>query len=113
MKIITKNRKAKHDYHILETFEAGISLQGTEVKSLRLGRVNLKDSYASVREGEVFLEGVHISPYEQGNIHNHDPERKRRLLMHKSEIRKLLGKVKEKGLALVPLSLYFNDRGKV
>jgi len=113
MKIITKNRKAKHDYHILETFEAGITLQGTEVKSLRLGRVNLKDSYASVREGEVFLEGVHISPYEQGNIHNHDPERKRRLLMHKSEIRKLLGKVKEKGLALVPLSLYFNDRGKV
>ncbi len=113
MKTITKNKKARHDYHILETYEAGISLQGTEVKSLRNGRVNLKDSYATIYEGEVFLEGVHISPYEQGNRNNHEPERKRRLLMHDYEIRKLLGKVKEKGLSLVPLSMYFNDRGKV
>ncbi len=113
MKTITKNKKARHDYHILETFEAGISLQGTEVKSLRAGRVNLKDSHASIYEGEIFLEGVHISPYEQGSYMNHEPERKRRLLMHKYEIKKLLGKVKEKGLSLVPLSMYFNDHGKV
>lgn len=113
MKTITKNKKARHDYHILETFEAGISLQGTEVKSLRAGRVNLKDSYANIYEGEIYLEGVHISPYEQGSYMNHEPERKRRLLMHKYEIRKLLGKVKEKGLSLVPLSMYFNDHGKV
>ncbi|QRN84926.1 SsrA-binding protein SmpB [Clostridia bacterium] len=113
MKTITKNKKARHDYHILETFEAGISLQGTEVKSLRAGRVNLKDSYANIYEGEIYLEGVHISTYEQGSYMNHEPERKRRLLMHKYEIRKLLGKVKEKGLSLVPLSMYFNDHGKV
>jgi len=113
MKTITKNKKARHDYHILETYEAGISLQGTEVKSLRMGRVNLKDSYANIYEGEIFLEGVHISPYEQGSYMNHEPERKRRLLMHKYEIRKLFGKVKEKGLSIVPLAMYFNDHGKV
>lgn len=113
MKTITKNKKARHDYHILETFEAGISLQGTEVKSLRAGRINLKDSYANIYEGEMFLEGVHISPYEQGSYMNHEPERKRKLLMHKYEIKKLQGKVKEKGLSLVPLSMYFNDHSKV
>ena len=113
MKIITKNKKARHDYHILETYEAGISLMGTEVKSLRAGKVNLKDSYASIKDGEVFLEGVHISTYEQGSYTNHEPERKRRLLMHKYEIKKLTGKIKEKGLSLVPLSMYFNERGRV
>ncbi len=111
MKVITENRKARHDYHILETFEAGISLQGTEVKSLRAGKVNLKDSYAFIKDGEMFLEGVHISPYEAGNRFNHDPERRRKLLMHRYEIRKLTGKIKEKGLSLVPLRMYLNDRG--
>jgi len=111
MKVITENRKARHDYHILETFEAGISLQGTEVKSLRAGKVNLKDSYAFIKDGEMFLEGVHIGTYEAGNRFNHDPERRRKLLMHRYEIRKLTGKIKEKGLSLVPLRMYLNDRG--
>lgn len=93
--------------------EAGIELQGTEVKSLRLGRVNLRDSFAVVTGGELFLEGMHISPYEEGNRFNHDPRRRRRLLVHKAEIRKLTGKTREKGLTLVPLKLYFNDRGRV
>ena len=111
-KIIAQNRKARHDYEILETMEAGIRLAGTEVKSLREGRANLKDSYAAVHEGEVWLYGVHISPYSHGNINNHDPERDRKLLLHKREIRRLIGKTKETGLTLVPLQLYFK-RGKV
>ncbi|NLM38663.1 MAG: SsrA-binding protein SmpB [Firmicutes bacterium] len=108
-KHIADNRKARHDYHIEETIEAGIALQGTEVKSLRLGRVNLRDSYARVQNGEVFLHGVHISPYEQGNRFNHDPLRVRKLLLHKREIRRLAAKVKEEGFTLVPIKLYFKN----
>jgi SsrA-binding protein len=111
-KIVAQNRKARHDYEILETYEAGIALRGTEVKSLRDGRANLKDAYAAVHEGELWLYGVHISPYSHGNIQNHDPERDRKLLMHRREIRRLIGKTKETGLTLVPLQLYFNH-GKV
>ncbi len=107
-KIIIENRKARHDFTILETYEAGIALTGTEVKSLRAGKANFKDSYAQVANGrEVFVYNFHISPYEHGNIFNHDPLRNRRLLLHKGEIRKLIGKVKEKGYTLVPLKLYF------
>lgn len=112
IKVIAENRKARHDYSILEAYEAGVELTGTEVKSLRAGRVNLKDSYAQVINGELFLEGVHISPYEQGNRYNVDPLRRRRLLMHKREILKLYGQIKQEGLTLVPLKLYFS-RGKV
>lgn len=111
-KIIAQNRKARHDYEILATYEAGIVLQGTEVKSLRDGRANLKDAYAAVREDEVWLYGVHISPYSHGNINNHEPERDRKLLLHRNEIRRLIGKTKETGLTLVPLQLYFKN-GKV
>lgn len=106
-----ENRKARHDYHIVETYEAGIVLQGTEVKSLRAGQANIKDSFARIKDSEVFLINMHISPYEQGNINNHEPTRERKLLMHKSEIRKLIGQTKEKGLTLVPLKIYFT-RGK-
>ena len=106
-RIITKNRKAFHDYSILETTEAGIALVGTEVKSLRLGNVNLKDSYARVERGEVVLYGLHISPYDHGNRYNHDPERPRKLLLHRREIGRLKSRTEEKGLTLVPLSLYF------
>lgn len=108
-KTIAQNKKAYHDYFIEETFEAGIVLSGTEVKSLRQGRVNLKDSHAAVHRGELFLYGMHISPYEQGNIYNKDPLRTRKLLMHKREIDKLYGLVKQDGYSLVPLSLYFKD----
>ncbi len=108
-KQIAENRKARHDYHIEETIEAGIALQGTEVKSLRLGRVNLRDSFARVQNGEVFLHGVHISPYEQGNRFNHDPLRVRKLLLHKREIRRLAAKVQEQGYTLVPTKLYFKN----
>lgn len=111
IKVITENRKARHDYHIMETFEAGMELKGTEVKSLRQGKANLKDSYAQVEDGEIYLFSMHISPYEQGNRYNVDPVRKRKLLMHKREIMRLLGKTKEKGLTLVPLKVYFT-RGK-
>ena len=111
-KNITVNRKARHEYSILQTFEAGIVLQGTEVKSLRQGKANLVDSYASLKDGEVWLIGAHISEYTQGNINNHIPTRDRKLLLNKSEIRRLIGKVKEKGLTLIPLRLYFKD-GKV
>jgi len=111
VKIITRNRKAYHDYFILEQMEAGIALAGTEVKSLREGRANLKDSYARVQDGEVVLYGMHISPYDHGNRFNHDPERPRKLLLHKREIWRLMGRVEEKGLTLVPLALYFT-RGK-
>lgn len=111
-KNIAENRKARHDYFIEESYEAGIALVGTEVKSCRLGRVNLRDGYAAIQQGELFLENVHISPYEQGNRFNHEPLRKRRLLMHKGEILRLLGKVREKGYTLVPLRLYFK-KGRV
>jgi SsrA-binding protein len=111
-KNITVNRKARHEYTILQTYEAGISLQGTEVKALRAGKINLVDSYAVIREAEVWLISAHISEYAQGNINNHVPTRDRKLLLNKSEIRKLIGKVKEKGLTLVPLRLYFKS-GKV
>ena len=106
-KIIAENRKARHDYFIIETYEAGIELFGTEVKSLRAGNVNLKDSYCEVDEGELFALGMHISPYEQGNIFNKDPLRPKKLLMHKREIMKLTGLVSREGYTLVPLSLYF------
>ena len=107
VKIACENRKARHDYFIHEAYEAGLELHGTEVKSLRAGKANLKDSYAVIKNGEVFVENMHISPYEQGNIFNHDPLRPRKLLMHKAEILKLLGKTKEKGFTLVPLKIYF------
>ena len=111
IKIVSENRKARHDYHIHETYEAGIALTGTEVKSLRAGKANLKDSYARVDNGELMLHNMHISPYEQGNRFNHDPLRTRKLLMHRHEINRLVGKTKEKGYTLVPLKLYFT-RGK-
>ena len=105
-KIIADNRKARHDYFVVETYEAGIELFGTEVKSLRRGTVNLKESYCTIEEGQLFALGIHISPYEQGNIFNRDPLREKRLLMHKREILKLMGLVAREGYTLVPLSLY-------
>ena len=111
---IADNRKARHDYFVLEQYECGIELVGTEVKSIREGGVNLKDSWCSVDNGELWIKGMHISPYSHGNIFNRDPLRVRRLLMHKKEIMKLMGKVQQQGLALIPLSLYFkNGRVKV
>ncbi|MDD2371368.1 MAG: SsrA-binding protein SmpB [Firmicutes bacterium] len=110
---LAENRKAYHDYFIIEKFEAGIVLTGTEMKSLRKRRLNLKDSFGTIRNGELFLDGVHISPFEEGNIHNHDPLRSRKILMHKKEIMRLIGKIKEEGLTLVPISFYINDNGKV
>ena len=109
-KIIAQNKKARHDYFVLDTYEAGIALFGTEVKSLRCGAVNLKDSYCRIEGGELFMTGVHISPYEKGNIFNRDPLRERKLLMHKREILRLFAKVGQEGLTLVPLSLYFNGK---
>lgn len=111
-KDITVNRKARHEYSILQSYEAGIVLQGTEVKSLRQGKANLVDSYANIKNGELWLFGAHISEYTQGNINNHEPARTRKLLLKSNEIRKLIGKVKEKGLTLIPLRLYFKE-GKV
>ena len=111
IKIIVQNRKARHNFETLDTFEAGIELQGTEVKSLRLGKANLVDSYARIDKGEVFLHKAHISQYTEGNRFNHDPVRKRKLLLHKSEIHRLRGQVEEKGLTLIPLKLYFK-KGK-
>ena len=108
-KTIVQNRRARHEYHILESHEAGIELVGTEVKSLREGHITLKDSYADVENGQMFLVGAHINPYEQGNIYNHDPERRRKLLMHKREILKLGARVAEKGLTIVPLRVYFKE----
>lgn len=106
-KQITDNRKARHDYFVIETIEAGIELVGTEVKSLRAGNVNLKDAWCSIENGEMFIKGMHISPYDHGNIFNCDPIRERKLLLHKKEIIKLFSQVKQEGLTLVPLSLYF------
>lgn len=113
-KLIATNRKAFHEYNILEKWEAGIVLQGTEVKSLRLGRANLKDSYASIKDSELWLYNLHISPYEQGNVWNHEPRRPRKLLMHRQEIKRLIGKVEERGFTLIPLRMYFKrGRAKV
>ena len=108
-KMIANNKKAYHDYFILETYEAGIALHGTEVKSLRMGKCSIKEAFIRVENEEVYVYGMHISPYEKGNIFNKDPLRVRKLLLHKSEIRKLLGKTKEKGMTLVPLKVYFKD----
>ena len=112
IKIVAQNKKARYDFFIEQTLEAGIVLSGTEVKSIRLGKVNLKDSYASVEKNEVIITGMHISPYEQGNIFNKDPLRARKLLLHKEEIRKLIGYIQQKGMTLVPIKLYFKH-GKV
>lgn len=106
-KLIANNKKAYHDYFILDTYEAGIALHGTEVKSLRMGKCSVKESFIRVENGEVFIYGMHISPYEKGNIFNKDPLRPRKLLLHKAEINKMLGKTKEKGMAIVPLKVYF------
>jgi len=114
VKVVCQNRKAYHDYHIEETVEAGLALLGTEVKSLREGRANLKDSYVLIKEGEAFLLNCHISPYSHGNIMNHDPLRTRKLLMHREEIDRLSGKAATKGNTLIPLKIYFKDsRAKV
>lgn len=112
VKVVAKNKKARHDFFIEDTYEAGIALAGTEVKSIRLGKVNLRDSYAQVKGGEVFVQNMHISPYEKGNIFNRDPLRPRKLLLHKREIAKLGGLTAQKGYSLVPLSLYLKN-GKV
>ena len=112
MKLIANNKKAFHDYFIEDTYEAGIALVGTEVKSLRAGKCSVKESFIRVENGEVYIYGMHISPYEKGNIFNKDPLRVKKLLLHKYEINKLLGKIKEKGYTLVPLQVYFKD-GKV
>jgi SsrA-binding protein len=111
-KVIAQNRKARHDYAVLDVFEAGVMLTGTEVKSLRLGRASLVDGFATIDDGEVFLRNVHIPQYEQGSWTNHEPRRTRKLLLHRAEIERLIGKTKESGLTLVPLSLYFSQ-GKV
>ena len=108
VKVIAQNRKARHDYFVNETYEAGLVLHGTEVKSIRMGRCNLKDCYAAAEKGELWVYGMHISPYEKGNIFNRDPLRVKKLLLHKSEIRKMKGKIAEKGYTLVPLKVYFN-----
>ncbi|HFK0260317.1 TPA: SsrA-binding protein SmpB [Listeria monocytogenes] len=108
-KLIAQNKKARHDYAIEETFEAGIVLQGTEIKSVRNARVNLKDSYARIDKGEIFLHNMHISPYEQGNRYNHDPLRTRKLLLHKKQISRLIGETKESGYSIVPLKMYIKD----
>jgi SsrA-binding protein len=109
IKIVCQNKKARYDYHIIEVIEAGMVLVGTEVKSLREGRANLKDSYARIRDGELYLMQAHISPYSHASLDNHDPERVRKLLVHKRELKRLTGKTQEKGLTLVPLKIYFKD----
>ncbi|MBR1419258.1 MAG: SsrA-binding protein SmpB [Synergistaceae bacterium] len=114
-KTVAQNRKARHDYFIFDTYECGIALTGTEIKSVRAGNLNLKDSYASFEKGELWLTGVHISPYDKGTYYNHEPERDRKLLLHKRELIKLKNKIREKGLTLVPLAVYIKDgrRAKV
>ncbi len=109
VQVVARNKKAKHDFHIEESFEAGIVLKGTEIKSIRQGKANLKDSFALVEDGEVFLRNMHISPYKQGNRYNHEPERVRKLLLHKSQIRSLIGKTQRQGYTLIPLALYLKD----
>jgi len=110
IKIIANNKKAYHEYFVDEVFEAGLALQGTEVKSIRMGQVSIKESYCRIRNGEVFVDNMNISPYEQGNRENHDPLRSRKLLLNRYEIDKLIKKVDEKGLTLVPTKIYFKDR---
>ena len=113
-KTVSQNKKAYHDYFVEETYEAGLELYGTEVKSIREGRVNLKDSWCHIKDGEIFAYGMHISPYEKGNIFNRDPLRPKKLLMHKKEINKLFGLIKQQGYAIIPLSVYFkNGRAKL
>lgn len=107
LRVVAQNRKARHDYFVLEAFEAGLELCGTEVKSVRMGHVNLQDSWCAIENGELYVNGMHISPYEKGNIFNRDPLRRRRVLIHKREILRLLGLLKQQGLTLVPLELYF------
>ena len=109
IKLVATNKKAYHEFYILEKFEAGVELFGTEVKSIRAGNVNLKDAFCLVKNGELFTNGMHISPYEKGNIFNRDPMRPKKLLMHKREIMRLFGRIKQDGLALIPLSVYFKD----
>jgi len=113
MKVIATNKKAYYNYELLESYEAGISLLGSEVKSIREGRISLKESHAEIKGGEIFLLNCHISPYEAANIFNHDPRRERKLLLHRREIKRLSGKVTEKGLTLIPTKVLINDRGKV
>ena len=113
MKIIAKNKKAYYNYEILESYEAGVSLLGSEVKSIREGRISLKESYAEIKAGEVFLLNCHISPYEAANRFNHDPLREKKLLLHRHEIKRLTGKIKERGLTLIPTKVLINDKGKV
>lgn len=114
IKVVAQNRKATHDYFVLEEYEAGIELFGTEIKSIRQGKLNLKDSWCNIVDGELFVNGMHISPYDHGNIFNRDPMRVRKLLMHKKEINRLFGTVKQEGLSLIPLSVYFKKgRAKV
>jgi SsrA-binding protein len=113
MKTVAVNRAASFNYNLLETFEAGIALQGSEIKSIRDGRISLKESYADVKNGEVFLVSAHISPYEAANRFNHDPKRDRKLLLHRREIKRLTGKIREKGLTLVPTKVLINDQGRV
>ncbi|OXS79404.1 SsrA-binding protein SmpB [Domibacillus enclensis] len=108
-KVLAQNKKARHDYFIEETYEAGLVLLGTEIKAIRAGRVNLKDSFARIRNGELFVHNMHISPYEQGNIHNHEPLRTRKLLLHRKQINSLIGDTKETGYSIVPLKLYLKD----
>ena len=112
MKLVANNKKAYHDFFIDETYECGIALHGTEVKSMRMGKCSIKEAFIRIEDGEVFVYGMHVSPYEKGNIFNKDPLRVKKLLLHKYEINKLLGKIKEKGYTLVPLQVYFKD-GKV
>lgn len=112
MKLVANNKKAYHDFFIDETYECGIALHGTEVKSMRMGKCSIKEAFVRIEDGEVFVYGMHVSPYEKGNIFNKDPLRVKKLLLHKYEINKLLGKIKEKGYTLVPLQVYFKD-GKV
>lgn len=113
MRVIATNKKANFNFELLEKFEAGISLRGTEVKSIRQGKVSLKESYAEIKGGEAFLVNCHISPYESASWFNHDPRRERKLLLHRREIKRLTGKIQEKGLTLVPTKVFFNDKGKV
>lgn len=109
VKQVVRNKKAYHDYIVLEKYEAGVELFGTEVKSIRQGSVNLKDAFCNIKDGELFVRGMHVSPYEKGNIFNRDPMRQKKLLMHKKEIMRLYGRIKQDGLALIPLSVYFKD----
>lgn len=108
-KLIAQNRKANHDYFIEDTFEAGVVLQGTEIKSIRAGRINLKDSFARIHQGEIYLHNAHISPYEQGNRYNHDPLRARKLLLHRKQINRLIGESKEQGYSIIPLKVYLKN----